>query len=290
MEKTGMTRRKAFTLVVLVIGIIPFIAISIVPLVSTIFNPRPTPPISSPSPTAQAADQIKQLEAQEQGYQAVLEREPDNRAALEGLVSARLQLIQTGQRTIETVIAPLERLTKLNPDEPQYAVILAQAQQQTGNVEAAELTYESVLTQYPGNINALRGLVDLNLQQERPQAALGLVQDAISHAESNPPPAGSEPPDIVGLKLIMGDIYLSQKDFSQAQTVFAKIAQESPNDFRPVFGQAIAYQAQGKTADAAPLFTKAESLAPAEVKDQIKRAAALPTPSPAPAANPSPSP
>ncbi len=291
MEKTGMTRRKIFTVAVLIIGIIPFIGISIVPLLGTVFNPNPPAPITSPSPTAQATEQLQQLEAQEKGYQAVLDREPDNLTALEGLVSTQAQLIQAGKRPVDAVIAPLERLTKLNPNEPQYAIILAQVQQQTGNLEQAELILEDVLEKNPGNVNALRGLVDLNLQQNRPQAALGLVETAIAQAQTNPATPGMEPPDVLGLQLILGDIYLSQQDFSQAQSIFSEVAQAHPNDFRPVFGQAIAMQAQGKNEEAAPLFTKAENLAPAEFRDQIKMAAIpttppSPTPSPEPSENP----
>lgn len=288
MEKAGMNRRKLFTLIVLVIGIVPFLVISLAPLVSSIFQPRPTAPLNTPSPTAQAANTIKKYESEETGYQAVLEREPDNIPALEGLINARLQLIGLGQRPIDTIITPLERLTALNPAEPQYAVLLAQAQEQMGQPEVAARTYQTVLEKNPNNINALRGLAQLELSQQRPEAALGLVKDAIQSLKTAPETPDSKE-NLLAVNLILGDIYMSQQDYAQALTHFTQLAQDFPNDFRPILGQAIALKSDGKTADAAPLFNQAESLAPPQVKDQIKRLAAADLSTPAsPEQTPSP--
>ena len=80
--------------------------------------------LSSPhqqKPTA-AVSQESLLAAQERGYETVLQREPQNQTALEGLANVRLQMNnQVG------AIDPLEKLVKLNPDRADYKQLLGQA-------------------------------------------------------------------------------------------------------------------------------------------------------------------
>jgi cytochrome c-type biogenesis protein CcmH/NrfG len=72
-------------------------------------------------PTA-AVSQESLLATQERGYETVLQREPQNQTALEGLANVRLQMNnQVG------AIEPLEKLVKLNPDRADYKVLLGQA-------------------------------------------------------------------------------------------------------------------------------------------------------------------
>jgi cytochrome c-type biogenesis protein CcmH/NrfG len=72
-------------------------------------------------PTA-AVSQESLLAAQERGYETVLQREPQNQTALEGLANVRLQMNnQVG------AIEPLEKLVKLNPDRADYKELLGQA-------------------------------------------------------------------------------------------------------------------------------------------------------------------
>ena len=69
-----------------------------------------------------AVSQESLLAAQERGYVGVLQREPQNQTALEGLANVRLQMNnQVG------AIEPLEKLGKLYPDRADYQALLEQA-------------------------------------------------------------------------------------------------------------------------------------------------------------------
>jgi len=82
-------------------------------------------PQTTATPEEASVDQ--QLAARERGYELVLEREPENRVALEGLVEIRLQMQDT-----QSAIAPLAKLVELHPQEAGYKVQLEQLQQQVG--------------------------------------------------------------------------------------------------------------------------------------------------------------
>ena len=77
--------------------------------------------------TSEEASVDQQLAVKERGYELVLEREPENRVALEGLVEIRLQMQDT-----QGAIASLEKLVELHPQEAGYKVQLKQLQLQVG--------------------------------------------------------------------------------------------------------------------------------------------------------------
>jgi cytochrome c-type biogenesis protein CcmH/NrfG len=69
-----------------------------------------------------------QLQKQAQGYELVLKREPNNQLALQGLVQARLQM-----NDLQGAVEPMEKLVKLNPDNPQYKALLTGIKQRIDN-------------------------------------------------------------------------------------------------------------------------------------------------------------
>ncbi len=286
-------RNRWLSIIVMSIGLIAFVGFSVVLPFSGAFqqNQRAAaPPSPSPgqSPTAD-------LEAQAKGYEMVLQREPDNQTALRGLVETRIQ-----QGKLDTVVEPLQKLADLNPDQPDYQVLLAQTKQRMGDPEAAAELYRITLEKHPGNISALKGMSDLLLAQGRPEAAVGLLQDTIKTAdEANKAQPGTV--DQAAVQLLLGEVFARQDRFDEAIATYNQVSQANSEDFRPILGKAIVLRAQGKTSEAEPLFASATALAPAQFKDQITKLATAPSPSPAaspeaaspaasPAANPEASP
>lgn len=254
--------------IVLILAVLAFVGFSTIPfLIDAVNNSQAKTAASSspvPSPSASSAPKKEELEAQVKGYELVLQREPDNITALRGLLEARLAL-----GDIKGATEPLEKLAKLNPNETYYAILLAQAKQQLQDPEGAAQVYRNILATKKGDLNALVGLVGLLQKQNRPEAAIGLLQDTLKEApQANQIQAGSI--DVPSVQVILGGVYADQKRYSEAIAIYDEAAKGDKQDFRPVLGKALALKAQGKTEEAKPLFNTAAELAPARYKDQIK--------------------
>jgi cytochrome c-type biogenesis protein CcmH/NrfG len=107
--------KSPLTKVVVIISGIAFLSSSVLGLGSLIVSSIDKP--TKKENTAQS--QNAQLQAQEKGFLAVLQREPNNQTALRGLVEIRMR---TGDAP--GTKAALEQLVKLNPTNQQYKEFL----------------------------------------------------------------------------------------------------------------------------------------------------------------------
>ncbi|MFN6530588.1 tetratricopeptide repeat protein [Nostoc sp. ChiSLP03a] len=271
-------RNRWIVQVVLAVAILAFVGVSVIPIIGAFNN---TPPSSQNTASNRGSlpstDQKSKLEDEVRGYEQVLQREPENQTALKGLLQARLQLLSQKDKSevkpadIQVVIEPLEKLAKLNPEQSEYSVLLAQAKQQIGDREGAAQAYRSILSTKPGDLKALQGMVALLISQQRPEAAIGLLQETLSNAaQANTIQPGSV--DIVAVQVLLGSVHASQKRYAQASSVYDQAIKKDPKDFRPVVAKAMLLKQQGKDADAKPLFDSAAALAPAKYRDEIKKA------------------
>lgn len=280
-------RNRWFMKIVLILAVIALLGTSMVPIIAA-FNDSQQSGNNATGTGNSASDPKANLELTAKGYEQVLEREPENTTALEGLLEARIQLFRLGQGDIKDLITPLEKLSKLNPEQTRYAVLLAQVKQQAGDKEGAAQAYRTVLETKPGDISALQGMVALLLDQKRPEAAIGLLQESLDKAEK----ANKIEPnsvDTTAVQVLLGSVYAKEKRYAQALSTYDKVIKNDPKDFRPFLAKAMVLKDQGKTEEAKPLFEKATSLAPAQYKDEINRQATSATPTPTPEVSASPS-
>ncbi len=275
---TQRTARQWAINIVLTLVTVSFMGLSLAPLVSQILAPKtPAEPAESPETAAQ-----KKRQAEIDGYEAVLRSEPNNQFALRQLVDLRL-----AARDVKGAIAPLTRLAELNPKETRYRLELAGAHLFLKDQEAAAKELRQVLAIEPGNLRALENLVQIELGYSRPEAAIGVLQDALTAAET----ANQVQPNSVdrtSISLLLADLYAFLQRFDEALALYDQVAKADPKDFRPVLGQGQVRQAQGLTAEADTLFSRAVELAPARFKDEVQQRIAAarkpqapPEPSPA---------
>ncbi|PIG95286.1 hypothetical protein [Gloeocapsopsis sp. IPPAS B-1203] len=119
MDKYQNSSRKRFQQIITWASIVAFLGSTLYGAISTINHA-----LTQPSPNA-AVSPESQRQAQAQGYEVVLQREPENQAALEGLALTRLQM-----NSANAAIAPLEKLVKLYPERQDYKSMLEQIKQQ----------------------------------------------------------------------------------------------------------------------------------------------------------------
>lgn len=277
-------RNRWIVQVILVLAVLAFVGVSVVPIIAAFNNKEPqTQNTTSNQGSSPSSDPKSKLQDEVRGYELVLQREPENQTALKGLLQARLQLLSQKQGDIQGVIEPLEKLAKLNPEQTEYAVLLAQAKQQIGDKEGAAQAYRTVLGRKRGDLKALQGMVALLLDQQRPEAAIGLLQDTLSAApQINASQPGSV--DAIAVQVLLGTVHASQKRYPQALSAYEQASKKDPQDFRPVLAKAMLLKQQGKATEAKPLFDSASALAPAQYRDEINKAATS-SPTSTPAAN-----
>jgi tetratricopeptide (TPR) repeat protein len=286
--KEGLVSQKRSWIVnvVLILSILGFVGVSLVPLFSGVIGDSQSsannPNNSSKNNSSPEAVKTK-LQDEARGYESVLQKEPENQTALKGLLQARLQLLSLKQGKIQDVIEPL---AKLDPEQTKYAVLLSQAKQQIGDKEGAAQALRNVLETKPGNMEAIQAMVGLLMTQKKPEAALGVLQDALTKApQVNKLEPGTV--DTVAIQVLMGNIHAEQKRYGKAFEIYDQAIKSAPKDHRPIWAKALVLKDQGKIEEAKPLFANAAALAPAQYKDEINKTATE-QPSPTPTASPTP--
>ncbi len=205
----------------------------------------------------------EELNQRAQGYQLVLDREPENQTALRGLLEIRLK-----QGDLTAAVGPLETLANLNPDLTDYRLLLAQTKQQLEDYAGAKSIYQDLLNQYPGDIRILQGMINLLLPLDESQTAIDLIQKTLSQNQLT----GD---NLIGVQLLLGQVYALSDRFSEAIAVYDQMIAANQQDFRPLVAKAIVVRNQGDTETASNLFTQALSLAPTQYQEQIQALANL---------------
>ncbi len=274
MSSSDNKKRSIWVIGVLAVIVGVFALFSVLPLIEALNSSPEATPASTPTDTpaaeippaeipGAAEPTAEELETRAQGYEAVLEREPDNLSALQGLLEARLQ-----QGDLPSAIVPLETLANLQPEQTRYRLALAQAKQQLGDLAGAEGAYRQAIDTDPGELFALQGLVTLLVGQNRSDEAVGELQNTLAMAEE----LNTAETEVIPLKpvrFLLAQVYTSQQRYDEAIAIYDTVGASDASDFRPVLGKAIVRQEQGDAATAKTLFEQAYELAPPDFKPQI---------------------
>ncbi|MGK7928050.1 MAG: tetratricopeptide repeat protein [Spirulina sp.] len=266
MKRTASNNR--FILIFSILLIVLLLGGSLFPLVGEFLQGDRASRVTTAIPSPQSSPvQQENLDLKAQGYELVLEREPENSTALQGLIEVRLE-----QGKLEEALPPLERLAQSHPQQPDYTILLAQAKEYLGDDEGAFQAYDRILGINPGYLKALQGMIALQLKNKRPERAIGLLQATLqTAAQANA--ATPDSIDVASVQMLLGRVYENQERYTEAIAVYDKIIETNEGDFRPVWAKAEIFKQQGELDKAKPLYLRAVTLAPPKYKDQIKQLA-----------------
>lgn len=137
-----------------------FLSLMIIPLVGLLWkSPEATQPTNNPN--AAANGDLKTLQAEAQGYEQVLKREPENLRALQGVIDTKMKM-----GDYQGAIPHLEKLSQMYPDNPQVLQPLAQAYAMTKNVAGVTKVkgqLEKMLIQNPDDPRILQAVAQMRL-------------------------------------------------------------------------------------------------------------------------------
>ncbi|GBL13821.1 beta-barrel assembly-enhancing protease [Microcystis aeruginosa NIES-1211] len=133
-----------------------FLALMVVPTLGLLKNNNSNSTQGN-QPGQEATIPPEKLAAMVKGYEKILEREPDNPTALQGLAEARLQLKDfIGARE------PLEKLYQKYPDNLEVMLVLYGTRLQTQDVSGAKSLLEKLVKDYPQEPKFKEELTRLN--------------------------------------------------------------------------------------------------------------------------------
>ncbi|MBE9115972.1 tetratricopeptide repeat protein [Lusitaniella coriacea LEGE 07157] len=154
-----MAEKKPVQQILIIVSILAFVGSTGLMAAGLFRNSGNNSPQSTNETPADAATQ--NLLVAEEGFQKVLEREPDNLFALQNLVSARIELGK-----VKEAIPPLEKLVELEPENQEALQILAAAHIQTGNPNEAIPYIEKLVALNPENAQLKDQLTQVKQQIE----------------------------------------------------------------------------------------------------------------------------
>lgn len=143
-------RSRWFLNIVLVLGAVAFVGFSMLPLFESVI--RESQPITEAAPTASPSpiERQKSQQANEaREYELVLQQEPNNQTALQGLVNARI-----GLGDLDGAIDPVDKLIALNPKDYRPVFVKAVILKQQGKTDGAETLFEQAAALAPPEAQA----------------------------------------------------------------------------------------------------------------------------------------
>ena len=179
-------------------------------------------------------------------FESVIDENPNDVLAYN-----HLGAIYALRREHQKAVAVYKRGLQVDPNHPILQLNLAKSCEALHDDTNAAAAYEAALRAKPGWLEAIRDYTELLLRHHRTKDAADLVNKSIVLY-----------PDDVGIRNLLGHIYLKQYDYDSAVQTFEKARRLDGGDTDVLSGLAEAYEKSGKVKSAAEVMKKVEQEQP----------------------------
>jgi tetratricopeptide (TPR) repeat protein len=188
--------------------------------------------------------------------------------ASEGQQQRLLQLLLALDDKAEAT-ALLERMADQQPERWSLRLMLAELRRDQKDLSGAEREVRQLLNLSPERIEALQLMALLQLEQGRGPEAEALLTKAYQQASRQKANANA-----MQIGLLLADLQQRRGQFKAADDLYKQLGAAHPEDPRPLLGQAMLRQQQGKTREALELLDRARRLKPNQPDTRLDEVAA----------------
>lgn len=188
--------------------------------------------------------------------------------ASEGQQQRLLQLLLALDDKAEAT-ALLERMADQQPERWSLRLMLAELRRDQKDPSGAEREVRQLLNLKPDRIEVLQLMALLQLEQGRGPEAEALLTKAYQQASREK--AGTKS---LAIGLLLADLQQRRGQIPAADNLYKQLTTAHPEDPRPLLGQAMLRQQQGKTREALELLERARRLKPNQPDTRLDDVAA----------------
>ncbi|CAH8313746.1 unnamed protein product [Eruca vesicaria subsp. sativa] len=193
------------------------------------------------------------LEEEERALEQHLATHPPDVDSLRSLMEVKIR-----SRKLTEAIEVVDRLIKLEPEEPEWPVLKANIFTYSGEIDSAKTSFEEILAKDPLRVEAYHGLVmaysdaglDLKEVESRIEEAMVRCKKENNHN------------DFRDFKLLVAQIRVIEGKHGEALKLYRELVKEEPGDFRPYLCQGVIYMLLKKKDKAEVQFDKFRELVP----------------------------
>ncbi|XP_010555328.1 PREDICTED: protein SLOW GREEN 1, chloroplastic [Tarenaya hassleriana] len=212
------------------------------------------PGLALPSATVRSETEYEE----EEMFEKVLEREPNNMEAMKVVVYGKMRRGKTAE-----AVKYIKKLKRIQPQETEWKLLEALCYEMMGQLTKAKRLFSDVLKENPLLIRALHGLAMVMHKSHEGSAVFDMLNEALEVARQE-----QRVTEERNIQVLIGQMHIVMGQLEAGLKIFREMVDENPRDFRPYLCQGIIYSLMDKEEEAEQQFEIYWSLVPEEFPER----------------------